>query len=544
MIDSIKHKEWKRYIWAAVICLLIYMFVDIVPLIKASSSDELGGRAISKAQAEQAAASFAEKLVGREVDSAKAVHQSDKLMNGYLTRDELTEAYADLYDKQFPTDTYQVEVDFEGAGGKGFVYVHMQTERIVAWNLHGGEPVQDDNPEIDKLSIALLEEQGFRAEELASGAAYPNGEWGVSPSDHSIGESKLQVTIAVSLIDGEPVMTKYKPAFIAPAEYRDYVKAQDKWAQFMTGFGYFLMSFILFVLAVIYAVLYRGHTSFKRGIVLTIIYFVTYVIINMNVLDGVRASLGENELGGQTILITAIFTVLLSIPMAGSIYISLVAGDGLWKAQGRSLWPRFGQPGYGTYVWRSMGLGYCFAAILFALQAAIFIGLKFTIGTWSTSDVTQSPYNMSYLWLMPVLAWAAAISEEAVFRFFGIGLFRKWFKNTFVAAIIPTASWALGHVMYPLYPSSTRLIELMIIGLIFSFIFVRYGLITAMFTHAIFNSVGVALTIVTVGSAFDIASGIFFVILPILIAYGIKYLDDKKEKKSPITTIPPHLEQQ
>ncbi|MDQ0115377.1 CPBP family intramembrane glutamic endopeptidase [Paenibacillus harenae] len=543
MIDSIQHKEWKRYIGAAVVCLIIYMFIDIVPLIKASESDEYGGKAISKAEAEQTASKFAEELVGREADSANAVHQSDKLMNGYISRDELTEAYADQYDKQFPTDTYQVEVDFDGAGGKGYVYVHMQNKRIVAWNLHGGEPVVDTDPKLNEQAIALLEEQGFRAEELTSGAAYPNGEWGVKPAGYTIGESQLQVTVAVSMIDGKPVMIKYKPNFIAPAEYRDYVEGQDRWAQFMTGFGFILMSFILFVLAVIYAVLYRRHTSFKRGIVLTIIYFVTYVIINLNVLDGIRASLGEQtDFSGQ-ILITAVFTVLLSIPMAGSIYISLVAGDGLWKAQGRSLWPRFGQPGYGTYVWRSMGLGYCFAAILFALQAAIFIGLKYTIGTWSTSDVTQSPYNMAYLWLMPVLAWAAAISEEAVFRFFGIGLFRKWFKNTFVAALIPTISWALGHVMYPLYPSSTRLIELMIIGLIFSFIFVRYGLITAMFTHAIFNSVGVAITIFTVGSAFDIASGIFFVILPILIAYVIKYMGNKKEKNPPVTTVLP-LERQ
>lgn len=532
MIDSIKHQEWKRYVWAAVLCLVIYVILDIVPLVNAGLSGEYGGRAVGKAEAEQAAMQFAERHTGQEVESARAVHQSDKLMNGYITRDELTKAYYDQYDKRFPTDTYQVEVDFDGSSGRGFVYVHMQSKQIVAWNLHVGEPVTDADANFGELAEELLKQQGFSSEELAGGAARPNGDWFVKPADYMIGESQLAVTAAVSMIDGNPVLIKYKPAFAPPAEYTDYVKGQDKWAQFMTGYGYFLISFVLFILAVIYAVLYRGYTSYKRGIVLSIVYFVTYVIINLNVLDGIRASQGENELGGQTILITAVFTVFLSIPMAGSIYFSLVAGDGLWKAQGRALWPRFREPGYGTYVWRSMGLGYCFAAIMFAVQAAIFIGLKFTIGTWSTSDVTQSPYNMAYLWLMPVLAWAAAISEEAVYRFFGIGLFRKWFKNTFAAALIPTISWAFGHVMYPFYPSSTRLIELIIIGLLFSCIFVRYGLITAMFTHAIFNSVGVAITIFTVGSAFDIASGIFFVVLPVIIAFVIKSMDDKRVQAS------------
>ncbi|HTG68362.1 MAG TPA: CPBP family intramembrane glutamic endopeptidase, partial [Candidatus Udaeobacter sp.] len=126
---------------------------------------------------------------------------------------------------------------------------------------------------------------------------------------------------------------------------------------------------------------------------------------------------------------------------------------------------------------------------------------------------------------------------------FGIGLFRRWFKNTFAAALLPTFFWALGHVMYPFYPSSTRLIELMIIGLVFSFIFVRYGFITSMFTHAIFNSVAVGLSLLTIGSAPNIISAVFFAVLPVPIAYVLKYLSRKKEKKPSVTTTPPHLEQ-
>jgi membrane protease YdiL (CAAX protease family) len=542
MIDSIKPNEWKRFIWAAVACFVIYAAVQIGPMIAAIASGEMNTKVIEKSAAADAASAFVEKETGLKVKSAKAVHQTDKIMNGYLSKHELIKTYTDKYDSNFPTDTFQVDLKFIG-GGSGFVYVHMQSGNIVAWNLKiDGQQLSDDDK--SKAAITFLTNKKISSIDFKENLILPNGDWhaGNPTAAYTIDEAKLTIDVNALIVNDQTIISKYKPAFIAPSDYISYVKKQDKIAGYLTSIGYLLMSFVLFVLAIIYAVLYRKHTSFKFGIVLTIVYLITYTIMNLNVLDGIRATLGETEMAGATVSVTAIISVLLAIPMAGSIYISIIAGDGLWKAQGRALWPRFGQKGYGDYVWRSVGLSYLFAIILFAIQSVIFIALKLSIGTWETSDVSQSPYNMGILWLMPVLAWAAAIGEEAVFRFFGIGLFRKWFKNTFAAALLPTFFWALGHVMYPFYPSTTRLFELMIIGLLFSFIFVRYGFITAMFTHAIFNSVAVGLSLLTIGTAPNIISAIFFSVLPVLIAFVIKYLSHKKEKKPSITTTPP-LEQ-
>lgn len=540
MIEFIKPNEWKRFLWAAIACLVIYVAVDIVPMISSISSGEYNTKVIDKSAAEQQAADFSKKHTGLDVKSAKAVHQTDKVLNGYLSKEELAKTYNDQYDASFPTDTFRVDLKFV-QGGNGFVYVHMQSGKIVAWNfLIDGKEL----PKTEKSNqiIDFLTGQGFHASEMKLGKLFPNGEWNIKPTSYSIKEATFNIDVNASIVDERTVITKYKPAFIAPPAYINYVNSQDKLAGLLTGFGYFFMSFVLFVLAIIYAVLYRKFTSFKYGILLTIVYFITSLIMNLNIMDGIRSTLGENTMADQTVMVTVVFSVLLMFPMAASIYISFVAGDGLWKAQGRNLWPRFGQPGYGDYVWRSMGISYLFTIILFAIQAVIFIGLKLTIGTWGTTDATQSPYNISILWLMPVLAWAAAISEEAVFRYFGIGLFRKWFKNTFAAAILPTLFWALGHVMYPFYPSSTRLIELMIIGLLFSFIFIRYGLITAMFTHAIFDSAAVGISLLTVGGAPNIISAIFFVVLPVPIAYFIRHLSNKKGIKPSVRTTPP-LEQ-
>jgi len=544
MIDTIKPNEWKRYLAAAIICIVVYAVIDVIPNLVSTISGEYGGKAMEKAEAEQLAIDFAEQHTGLQVKQGKAVHQTDKLMNGYLMKEELYKSYYDQYDSRFPTDTYQVELKFN-EGSSGFVYVHMQKGTITAWNLDlYAAPLPEEDA--TREAVAFLESQGFRSEELGEGKSSADGfdfSWSAKPTGYKIGDAELEVDVTLGMVDSVPVVTKYKPAFQAPDSYVKYVKKQDVYANLLTMIGYLLMSIVLCILAIVYAILCRKFTSFKYGIVLTIIYFIVYVITNLNMMDGVRASLGETPDTDMAIAITAVFTIMLGIPMAGSIYISLVAGDGLWKSMGRNVWPRFSQPGYGDYVWRSMGLSYMFAIILFAVQAVIFVLLKLSIGTWNTTDATQSPYNISALWLMPVLAWMAAIGEEAVFRLFGVGLFRKWFKNTFLACLLPTLFWALGHVMYPFYPATTRLIELIFVGLAFCFIFVRYGFVTAMFTHAIFNSVAVGYSIILMGSAFDVASAIFFIVLPVPLAYGIRYLHNKKGPKPPVTTDPPLMPQ-
>ncbi|GKU80299.1 CPBP family intramembrane glutamic endopeptidase [Paenibacillus sp. L3-i20] len=543
MTEQIKSQEWKKFILPAIILAAIFILMEIVPSFVSMNKHEYGGKAIEKAVAEQRAMDFAKEQTGLQISSAKVVHQSNKLVTGYIAKEKLQESFEKKYDSQFPTDTFQVNVNFADKMGHGFVYIHMYNEKIVGWNF-SVIPVNKLglDEQMEAIQRFLLGGQ-FNGTALNDEKFYNNGEWTAYPNGYSIGEAKLKLTARAESINGQDVITNYKPEFIVPDDYKDYVKEQDTLAGWLTGVGYVLTSILLGILAIIYAILYRKHTSFKYGIVLTLFFFICYLIMNLSVMDGLIASQGEEPMQEGMILFTQIMTVILAIPLAASVYISIVAGDGLWKAQGRNLWPRLREPGYGNYVWRSMGLSYLFAIILLGLQPILFFILEKLIGTWGASDVTMSPYNISVLWLMPVLAWAAAIMEEAVFRFFGIGLFRKWFRHTFAAAIFPTLFWALGHVLYPFYPSTTRLFELMIIGLLFSFIFVRYGFITAMFTHAIFNSVAVGTSMIMVGTATDIVSAVFFILLPILIAFVLKIWSNKKGTNPPITTDRP-LEQQ
>src|SRR4029453_1167633 len=192
MIDSIKPNEWKRFLWAAIACFIIYAAVDIGPMIASIVSGELDTKVIEKSTAENRATAFAEKQTGLQVKSAKAVHQTDKIMNGYLSKNKLVKTYADKYDPSFPTDTFQVDLKFTG-GGSGFVYVQMQSEKIVAWNLLLKGKMLSEADKIKEIT-AFLANQSFGGVDFQDSRVLENGVWqGAPKADYTIKNAKLTI---------------------------------------------------------------------------------------------------------------------------------------------------------------------------------------------------------------------------------------------------------------------------------------------------------------------------------------------------------------
>ncbi|HEY4389964.1 MAG TPA: CPBP family intramembrane glutamic endopeptidase, partial [Paenibacillus sp.] len=271
------------------------------------------------------------------------------------------------------------------------------------------------------------------------------------------------------------------------------------------------------VLAIVYSIVTRAHTSFKRGLFLASLYFVLSMVGAINMLPYLQ----KDSLSNGILVFSFVLQGVVTLLMSGSIYVSLVGGDALWRQKGRNLWPRAKEPGYGRHVLTAMKNGYAWALILLGVQSIIFLALENTIHTWSTTDASQSTYNMLLPLLFPLLAWVAGIGEEAVYRLFGIAMLKKMFKSTFVASLITSLIWAFGHTLYPIYPVISRPIELMFIGLLFSFVFLRYGFITAVFTHVIFDTILMAISLIVMGGGLNLAAGLFYLILPAIVGYLI-----------------------
>lgn len=498
---------------------------------------------IGQAEAERKAAAFVTEHFGGDVVRTEAVHQSDRLLYGYLSKNKLADDYEKRYDADYPADTYQVEVRSTAAADRSerirFVHLHMETGEVVAWDEVDGGPGSERSrlsaAEAILAAKAFLQERGYEASRVQLPVSPGKGGYvEAAVTGEQIGGAPLKLRILpIGSEDGQVRIASFKPAFEVPADYAAYVERQDRLAMILTMAGSLLPSFILFVLAVVYAALYRSHTSFLRGLVLTAIFLAAYLYNNVNLIDGVRASAGEAAGIDAEVRIGVAISQLFTVGMAVSVYFSFVGGDGLWRSMKRNLWPRWGEAGYGSHVWQSMKIGYWFAFIILGLQTVILIALERGLGVWSTTDVTQSPLNMAHAWLFPLLAWCAAISEEAVFRHFGIAVFRKWFRNTYAAAVIPTVVWALGHVAYPIYPAETRLIELTLLGFVFCWLFLRFGLIAAIFAHAVMNTILMSISLVLLGTAGNIAAAAVYIALPLLIAWVIRTADRNRRKPRP-----------
>ncbi|MBW7474592.1 CPBP family intramembrane metalloprotease [Paenibacillus oenotherae] len=537
--------NWTLYSIFAAIGIVIYLVVQVLPSTAQSFFDAGTSGIIAKSAAEEAADEFVQAHFGQKPASTHAIHQSNQLLYGYLSKEKLFDQYGEKYDDRFPTDTFQVNTEMPD-DSKLFIYVHMETGKVVSWNRY--RAVDTDllgSKEQFDAAMDFAEEQGFQRDALKTSKLNTlTGAVWLEVKGAKAGEAPLILKIRSEKVKGDQsiVISEYKPTFKVPEAYESYVDKQTSIGLWLSIGGSMFLSFVLFVLAIIYAAIYRKHTSFKRGILLTVIFLGFYMANNFNMMDGILAELGEQLDVGAMMIFNMAFTAVVTVLLAAAVYFSVIGGDGLWRSMGRRLWPRSGEAGYGDHVWRSMWLGYLAAFSLLGLQTVIFIVWNGITGAWSTSDVTQSPYNLAAPWLFPVLAWCAAISEEAVFRLFGIGLMKRWFKNTFVAALIPTIIWALGHVTYPIFPATTRLVELTILGLLFSFLFLRYGFIMTVFTHAIFNSVMMAISLMFMGSFGNILWGIFYIVLPIPIAWLIRMWDRRipdDKRKQPVPVLEP-----
>lgn len=327
-------------------------------------------------------------------------------------------------------------------------------------------------------------------------------------------------------------LSYFRAGFTAPAWHDSYVEDQKSLATNLTLFGYALPTLALGLLALIFSILRRSHTSFVRGITLSSIHFTIMMISTYNSLPEPVSDTAESRI---TAVVMFIIYFLYSLLMSSLLYFSLVGGNGLWrKEEGLNPWPRAKEPGYGKYVLDSLSAGYVWALILLGVQTIMFIILSLTLDNWSTTDASQSPYNMRYALLLPIVAWLAGLSEEAVYRLFGIRMLKKLVKNTFIASLITTLIWAFGHTLYPIYPVISRPIELTVIGLLFSYIFLRYGFIAVMFSHVVFDSILIGMTLIFMRESVNVTAGIITIILPLIVGYIVyRFNPPDRERTGP-----------
>jgi len=184
---------------------------------------------------------------------------------------------------------------------------------------------------------------------------------------------------------------------------------------------------------------------------------------------------------------------------------------------------------------RSVLLGYLIWIIMLGGQAFIFyMGQKF-LGVWREFN-TLTYFSSAYIPLLSafVIGATASLSEEIIFRLFGISLAKKYLRNSILAIMVTSVIWGMGHTSYPIFPVWFRIIEVGLIGMFYGFIFLRFGLIPLIVAHYLFDAFWCSAAYIlgrSNGYLFFNAVGLLYI--PLVFAV-IAYFLNKAEQERPI----------
>ncbi|CAG7616811.1 hypothetical protein PAESOLCIP111_01947 [Paenibacillus solanacearum] len=513
----------------AVLGLIMYMGVlFIAPFMEGADrldENNIDKPSVTKQQAADAALKFAQNRFQLSSDvETSTLYQSYTTRSGYLQKEHLYDDYVKKYGTRFPLDYYEVEINDRATGVNYFIAVHYNTLAVIGFerNKPAGAKtnrVSSAETNLNQLLGQTITDMGYKpADFTMEPDSAANGTYTFHSRTDSIGEAKLVLVMKAE--NGQT--TAFRPAFSIPGSYGEWKNAQDAKSALMTRIS-MLISFLMTIVAIWIVIRCRKEIGFAKGLLLTLVFLAVYLINNFNMMPAFRTTHGSGptEAGALFYLwFVNVFVVLMGV----STYFTLLAGRHMWHDHGWIAWSTWKDHVFGDHVRTAMIRGYLLCLFLLGLQQVMLFTAGEAFDVWAISDPADSVYNMVYPALFPLMAWAAAISEEAVYRLFGIALFLKLTRNRFLAVLLPSLIWAASHTQYPIYPVYTRLVEVTVIGLIFGWAFLRFGFLTVVFAHAAMDSILMGLSLLYMGEPLQALLGIVYLVVPALAGWLLSWL--------------------
>ncbi len=543
-----------KWLWiGSAIGFLVFLLMNVAPMLQGNDPEAAAAHVADRNEAAAAAEAFVRSRIGQDAElRSLAMYAADRDVFGYFYAQETIADVQERFAASFPLEAYRVEVEDAGTGAKHWVDINPYTGKAAEWELSiAGDPVPTDRLEaIGRETIRELGWSGSEPELLR--ADEETGEASFGLADAAFGEASATVDVRVDALGVGALVVRWS----VPESYAARIADQDAKSSALGLIGLLLSGALQFA-AFIYALVQVGSVRWNRGVLMALVFGVFYCAMNVNMYPGLKATmldvlnggdyagLAELDGGGAiagmigAIIVTNAFTLALAI----GLYFSAVAGDKLSAGLGYRVWPMPDDAGYGSHVASAVKLGYLYAPILLGIQSILFLFAEQSFRTWYTIDALSSPNNMAYPLLAPVLAWCAAVSEEAVYRLFAIPALQLLFawplgwalkplgasKRTVGAAalvlavLVSSMIWALGHVQYPIYPYYTRFAEVTALGLLFAFLFLRHGFLAAIFAHAVVDLIWFGISVVsTAPTAGGFAAFAFFLATPALVALAVR----------------------
>jgi membrane protease YdiL (CAAX protease family) len=173
-------------------------------------------------------------------------------------------------------------------------------------------------------------------------------------------------------------------------------------------------------------------------------------------------------------------------------------------------------------------LGITLTGVFIAYQTGFYM-VAYRFGAWSPADVPYSDLlNTKFPWAFVLFGgFLPAVSEEFLFRMFGIPFIRKLSRSVAIAVVAAGFIWGFGHATYPQQPFYIRGVEVGIGGVALGLIMLRWGILPTLVWHYSVDAIYSALLLMRSQSLYFKLSGAAsagIAVLPVILALAAYWI--------------------
>ncbi len=357
------------------------------------------------------------------------------------------------------------------------------------------------------------------------------------------GGAKLLVGATIS---GDKVEQFYKNKLDVPEKFRRYVEKQLGFGEYLYSF-YFIV-FMLLVIVSTFIVVRKRSDVIMRSCKRWFLYLAAFIVLAnfVFVFNNIQSVLIYYYTSVSLVSFMGTYFVkelINSLLLGATLVIAGLAGESIrndvFKSKPHiSFLHYLRSTFYCRTVSRAIFLGYILFVILIGIQAVLFhIGQKY-LGVWK-EWFRMAQFSSAYLPFLSACAIGlnASFNEEIMYRLFGITWGKKYLKNTALVIILTSVIWGFGHAQYAVFPVWFRGIEVSTLGLLYGFIFIKYGLIPLLVSHYLFDVFwGVAAYLLGHTTTYLFTSSLLIFAIPFIFAC-IAYFMNKDEREKDISIL-------
>ncbi|MEM0465486.1 MAG: CPBP family glutamic-type intramembrane protease [Candidatus Pacearchaeota archaeon] len=462
---------------------------------------------------------------GREISFLEHVLGKEKAMEYISKYDIPLNYYGVRFFKEYEIEEITVYIDDYSKRVIGFSYYIPKNKTELLNNLTKDEAKIKalDYLKNENFNLTNLEEKDYSTEKIQKRIDH-HFTYKITDSviNSEYGEAYLELKIDIlgNKIGG------YRYFLLIPEDFTKNTNKELELGNFLSLISLFA-TLIIFLIAFTISIIniIKKKTKWKFFLTISIISFIFLFIEKINSIPAIKYNYPTNlpfeAYLGNFILISVvlIFLSCLIIFTTGTAGFALT--NEIWPKKIKDLIDISEKKIFTKRISYSILRGYLIAMLIFGITVITYIIGERFLGIWSLNLEEISTSNLVYIPFFTIFVISlieAAILEEFTYRLFGISFFKKYLGSTFLAVLIPTLIWAIAHSNYPVFPIYFRAIELIIIGIIMSYFFLRYNITTVITTHYILDAVYLGIGLIFSGSLFLILGEIFILSLPLIIA--------------------------